>query len=175
MRPARIGLAIALTGFAAACGGNEAAGPGIALSREEVIGLASELGDAIRTVAVPGLDSGLLDGAAPCRNGGSATSAGSYAGADTVIGDATVTLSACRTTSYTASGPLHVTATVAGVRSATTTVTVHVTGTLQVSAADGRSGSCAVDVGAATAASGTATSLVQVSGTACGVNVSGRY
>lgn len=178
MRPMGIGLAMLCCGLGlvTACGGDAGAtGPRIALSQTELFTLADELSGAMSPSSLPGLGAGDLGSSIACPNGGTASSAGSYTGTSSVTAGATVTFSGCRTTHYTTDGSLRVTAAATSSPSGTTAVEARAAGTLQVTTSDGRSGSCPVDVSASTAASGTATPLVQVTGSACGINVSGRY
>jgi hypothetical protein len=177
MRTARVPFAIVVAVFGilgGACAAKDATGPAIALSQEEVFGLAGELSDAMTSASVP-LASGSFQTSADCANGGTVTISGSDTQTDaSVAADVTFAFNGCRTAHYTTSGSLRITG---GATSTDTVVTAEAagSGSLGVTAADGRSGDCQVNLTVTTTVAPAGPSAVTVRGTACGVDVGGSY
>jgi hypothetical protein len=176
MRTARrfFAVVVAVLGvLGGACAGQDATGPSIALSQEEVFGLAGELSGAMVLATVP-LAPGPFQATAYCPNGGTVTISGSDAQTETTVAaDVTFAFSGCRTAHYTTSGSLWITG---GATNADTTVAEAAgTGSLGVTAADGRSGGCEVNVTVSTTVVAAGPSAVTARGTACGVDLGGSY
>ncbi len=181
--PAAAVLAALLAG---ACS-KDATGPSIALSLEEVGTLAQELGGVLSAMNVnPPLvrehGSPLLGALARAARAGtpvSGTTACLLGGTGSVTGtfdttttqwsaNATVTYSGCKTAHYTTSGSVQL---VADYGAATDSLHATANGTLSVAALDGRTGSCAIQLtGAAAATTGPAPTYVGT-GYACGLKV----
>jgi hypothetical protein len=142
------------------------------LSQAEIVTLADEVGDLMPTPLVDA--PGPVNASAACPGGGSISAAGSLSATSTTVTlDATYTFDSCKSAHYTVSGPLRVQG------SATSTGTqlsmqASFKGTVAVSTSDGRSGNCGVDFTVSTTVGqGTANPTYTISGSACGVNVSG--
>jgi hypothetical protein len=193
MQAARMSAAAALVAVGAAvaaCGSKDATGPAISLSLEEVRGLASELSGAMNAMnvnfrtggssvfsIVPGPSfsvTGQINTTVSCPGGGTASAAGTSGGTTTLTADVTLTYTNCKTAHYLTNGSVHATG------NGTTTATSAsgqstAQGTLKVTASDGRSGTCAIDLSASASMTQTSQPTYTVSGSACGANVSGRY
>ncbi len=159
--------------YAVACSGHDnATGPLIGLSQSEVASLADEASALMPSPNLSG--SGSTSASADCPGGGSISANGTYsATATTGTLDLTYTFDACKGTLYTVSGPLRIQGTATGTATALS-MQASFKGTLAVSTTDGRSGNCIVDFTVATTITqGTVTPTYTVSGSACGVNVSG--
>lgn len=175
---ASLGLALAVGGCGDAAGG----GTPISLNTTEVSQLFSEIfsifdqADISAQRAAPGL----LLSRVPritldrqvtitdninCANGGTAAFSGTEA-SDASSLDVTVTFTGCKTTHYTVGGTFHEALSVTSAK-----ITVTGDGTLDVTTADGRSGSCTIDFEVSITLSGNSESVV-VTGTVCGVNAS---
>ena len=195
MRSARNGLvagAAVLSILAGACGTKDATGPNITLSLEEVSVLGQELAAVMGGPVVfsPPAVAGpvarrilgrVLGAATPfnfswnCALGGSASVASTYDTTATQLsGDATLSYSSCKTAHYTTTGSFHAngTDTITG-----SSETLHLTagGSLDVTALDGRSGVCPIDITVNATGSTGANPVVTVTGSACGVTLTGTY
>ena len=177
---AGIATVVVALGFATACASEDATGPNISLSREEVLALAGELGYAMSVIAIPNLGDDSLHGSASCPDGGSASVTGGYGAATAPTGDsvaftaaATVTWNGCKTVRYQTDGPLDLTGS-GTVTSSSTVAHAIAKGALTVMTSDGRSGACDIDVAVSYTASGVMREYL-VTGSACGVDVAGRY
>ena len=190
-RMASAATALAMVLAVGACGTKDATGPGISLSLEEVLSLASELGTVMNTYTALSVRSGLsavlraaparsvaaaipINAKANCPGGGTTSLAGSYDGTTTVTANATVSYDGCKTAHFTTSGSIRADA------SATSTATNataqgSVSGTLTVSTVDGRSGVCLIDLTVNMGMGQSGKAVTTVSGSACGANVSGTY
>ncbi len=179
MRTTRFAFAatVAALGLAAAaCSSKDSTGPAIALSQEEVFGLAGELSNALSPASMPSTN-GPISINVDCPLGGTVSVSGSSAMASQTEVSAGVTfgLQGCKTPKFTTSGSLRMTGTVTSTGTSGS-VQVAATGTLSVTTLDGRSGSCPVDVGASSTFTQQATLLtVTVTGSVCGVSVAGTY
>jgi len=198
MHPSRIpaaaaALAVALLGLG--CGSKDATGPNIALSLEEIATLGTELTSVMVggpvTFGAPAVRRFSLSlararaAATPfnsswaCPLGGTASIASTYDTATTAAvvamsGDATLSYSGCKTAHFTTGGSFHA----FGSDSVTQTsevIKLTAGGSLTVNTLDGRSGACAIDLTMHASTSGTATPQYVVSGSACGVTLTGLY
>ena len=174
----RLQSLVCASGFAAlacafGCSGHEnPTGPTVSLSQAEVVTLADEVGSLMPS---PNLGTpGSTNASAACPGGGSISATGSYSATSTTATlDVTYAFNSCKSTHYTVSSPLRVRG------SATSTGTqlsmqASFKGTVAVSTSDGRSGNCGVDFTVSTTVGqSTANPVYTISGTACGVNVSG--
>jgi hypothetical protein len=194
-RIASVAAALAVALSSLACGSKDSTGPNIALSLEELGTLATELSSVMMggtvTVGAPvarrmSLALARVKAAATpfnsswsCPLGGTASIASTFDTSTTVTteamsGDATLNYSNCKTAHYTTSGSFHATGS-DSVTQASETVKLTAGGNLTVSALDGRSGACAIDLTMNASASGTANPMYVVSGSACGVKLTGTY
>jgi len=182
----------ALAILAGSCGTKDATGPTIRLTVEEVFALAGELGAVMNSYAAASVRSAMsgahaggparsvapstaFRATASCTAGGSTTVAGSYVeSTSSASANATFSYDNCKTVHYITDGSLSATG---GLIIGQTGVMGQATagGTLTVSTADGRSGSCAIDVTVNITGDFGGNTTYVVSGTACGVKVSGTY
>jgi hypothetical protein len=194
LAPVATALAVALLSFA--CGSKDSTGPDIALSLEEVGTLATELSDVMfggRLVIVGAPVAGRLslamarvrsaaspfNGSWSCPLGGTASIASTYDTASTATvvamsGDATLSYSGCKTAHFTTSGSFHAFGS-DSVTQASESAKLTAGGSLTVNALDGRSGVCAIDLTMNGSASGPTSPVYVVSGSACGVKLTGTY
>jgi len=190
-RIAPVTALLALTLSAGGCG-KDATGPNIAFSLTDLASLVQELAGvmgpinvvSLRTVGGPPARSGparLLRIAAPfdsvwsCPGGGTASVSGTYdTTAASPSADATVTYAGCKTAHFTTSGSFR--ANGGGTITQTSeTVQLGVSGSLNVSAVDGRSGICPIGVTLNASATPMTSPVYVVDGSACGVRLSGTY
>lgn len=170
-----------------ACSKSATTAPAIALSQAEVGTLFTEIGAVMDSMSglsfsrtanlsgsplmsvVPGPSfsaMGPISGSANCPNGGSASASGSVSSTtSTETFDVTATFNGCKTAHYTVGGSFRENG---SVNATTFAGSVTVSGNLSVTAADGRSGSCAMNF-TVTFSSTTATAT----GSICGVSASG--
>ena len=187
--PVAIALAAALAGMAC---NKEPTSPSLSLSLEELGTLVTELGNVMSvgtSVALPappirriGLAWTRLAAAATpfnaswsCPAGGTASIASTFdTSATAMSGDATLSYASCKTAHYTTSGAIHATG---ADTLAQTSEALHLsaTGTLDVTTLDGRSGACPIDLTMIAHVVGSATPVYQVTGSACGVSLTGSY
>jgi hypothetical protein len=163
---------LAALACALGCGHEGPTGPTISLSQAEVVTLADEVGDLMPTPLVDA--PGPINATAACPGGGNISAAGSVGATNTTVTlDMTYTFTSCKSAHYTVSGPLRV----RGSASSTATelsLQARFTGTVAVGTSDGRSGNCGVDFTVSTTVGqSTANPTYTISGSACGVNVSG--
>ena len=194
-RIATVTAALAVALVSLACGSKDSTGPDIALSLEEIGTLATELTGVmvggsvtfgapaarpmslalarVRAAATP------FNSSWSCPLGGTASIASTYDTATTATvvamsGDATLSYSSCKTAHFTTSGSIHAAGS-DSVTQASEAMKLTAGGNLTVNTLDGRSGVCAIDLTMNASASATANPEYVVSGSACGVKLTGTY
>ena len=186
-------LALLLSLGAGACSSRDATGPAISLTPEEVYQLAGELGaemnNYIATASLRAARASIraawparaaaasvpLSGSAVCLGGGTTTMTGSYdEGTTTTSANATFSYSGCKTAHFTTDGSFSGSGEVTATQ-VTTTGHATIGGMLHVGTADGRSGTCPIDVTVDVTTTRTGAMTFVISGSACGVTVNQTY
>ena len=195
IRIATVATALAVALLSVACGTRDSTGPNIALSLQEIGTLATELTSVMmggpvafgapaarrisRALARARAAATPFNSSWSCPLGGTASIASTYDTATTATavamsGDATLSYSSCKTAHFTTSGSFRAFGSDSVTRTSES-AKLTAGGSLTVNALDGRSVVCAIDLTMSASASGPTNPVYVVSGSACGVTLTGTY